>query len=328
MSARQRPIGSGLPAAATALDVVAGLDLAGKTAIVTGGHSGVGLETTRALAAAGAQVIVPVRDPEKGRRRLADVAGVTIDQIDLGDTNSIDAFARRQLASGRPVQILVNSAGVIGVPELTRDQRGYERHFATNHLGHFQLVARLWPALAAAGGARVVNVSAWAHRMSPIVFEDPMFDRRTYAWWLAYGQSKTANVLHAVGITARGTDDGIEAFAAHPGSIASTDLSPWLTPEALRTMNLVDEHGDWVIDPEAGKKTPQQGASTQTWMATNPRLNGLGGTYGENNDLSPLVELPTPQALQALVEQGLTPAGVVPHAIDADAADRLWTLSE
>ncbi|MFJ8610282.1 SDR family NAD(P)-dependent oxidoreductase [Streptomyces sp. NPDC093675] len=324
----QQPIGSGFTAANTALEVVAGVDLTGKTAVVTGGHSGVGLETTRALSAAGAQVVVPVRDPAKGRARLAGAGdNIEVDRLDLAEPASVDDFAARFVASGRPLHILVNSAGIMGVP-LTRDNRGYEAHFATNHLGHFQLVRQLWPALAAAGGARVVNVAAWAHRMSPIVFDDPMFEHRGYEWILAYGQSKTANILHAVEITARGTDDGIEAFAVHPGAIPSTDLSPWATPDILRAMDLMDEDGNWVIDPEAGKKTPQQGASTQTWMATDPRLTGLGGVYGENNEVSPLVALPEPDDLQALDVVGKTPPGVVPHALDPDAADRLWDLSE
>jgi NAD(P)-dependent dehydrogenase (short-subunit alcohol dehydrogenase family) len=323
----QHPIGSGFTAANTALDVVEGIDLSGKVAIVTGGHSGVGLETTRALRSAGAHVIVPVRDPAKGRSRVAGIDGVEIDQLDLTDPTSIDAFAARFVESGRPVHILVNSAGIMGVP-LTRDDRGYELHFATNYLGHFQLTGRLWPALQAAEGARVVNVSAWAHRMSPIVFDDLMFDHRDYQWWQGYGQSKTANILHGIGITARGADDGIEGFSVHPGSIVTTDLSPWTTPEIRRAAGLIDANGSPVIDPEHGKKTAEQGASTQTWLATSPRLAGLGGVYAENNEISPLVELPAPAALQALIAAGETPVGVVPHAIDPVAADRLWDVSE
>jgi NAD(P)-dependent dehydrogenase (short-subunit alcohol dehydrogenase family) len=323
----QHPIGSGFSAGQTALDVVEGIDLTGRVAIVTGGHSGVGLETTRALRTAGAHVIVPVRDPAKGQARVADIGGVEIDRLDLADPDSINAFATRFIASGHALDILVNSAGIMGVP-LGRDARGYESHFATNHLGHFQLVQGLWPALRAANGARVVNVSAWAHRMSPVVFDDPSFERRDYEWWLGYGQSKTANILHAIGVTAHGANDGIEGFALHPGAIIDTDLSPWASAETQRAMGNVDEHGQPVIDPERGKKTRQQGASTQTWLATNPRLSGLGGVYAENNEISPVVELPDPQALQALIASGETPVGVVPHAIDPEAADRLWDLSE
>lgn len=326
-TSRQHPIGSGFTAAHTALDVVRGVDLTGRIAIVTGGHSGVGLETTRALATAGAHVVVPVRDPDKGRARVAGIDGVEIDRLDLADPDAVDAFAARFLDSGRPLHILVNSAGIMGVP-FGRDARGHELHFATNHLGHFRLVSRLWPALAAAGGARVVNVSAWAHRLSPVVFDDLAFESRPYKWLLGYGQSKTANVLHAVAIDARGAGDGIEAFAAHPGSIPGTDLSGWATPEMHRATGSVDADGSWVIAPERGKKSPQQGASTQTWMATDPRLTGLGGSYGENNEISPLVRLPDQATLHDMVLTGRTPVGVVPHALDPESADLLWDLSE
>lgn len=323
----QRPIHSGFVAASTALDVVEDVDLSGRTAIVTGGHSGVGLETTRALRAAGAHVIVPVRDPDKGRSRLEGIADVEIGRLDLADPASVAAFASRFLASRRPLHIVVNSAGVMGVP-LGRTSSGHEHHFATNHLGHFELVRALWPALVAAEGARVVNVSAWAHRMSPVVFDDPAFERRQYEWWLGYGQSKTANILHAVGITERGVDVGIEAFSAHPGAIVGTDLSPWASPELLRAMGNLDERGEPVIDPDAGRKTAPQGASTQTWLATDPRLAGLGGAYAENNDISPLVDLPSPEDLQGQVARGETPVGVVEHAVDPVAAEQLWQLSE
>jgi NAD(P)-dependent dehydrogenase (short-subunit alcohol dehydrogenase family) len=323
----QQPIGSGFVAANTALDVVDGVDLSGKTAVVTGGHSGVGLETSRALRSAGAHVIVPVRDPAKGRARLADIDGVEIEQVDLTDPSSIDDFAARFRDSGRPLHILVNSAGIMGAP-LAYDVRGHELHFATNHLGHFRLVQGLWPALRVAGGARVVNVSAWAHRISPVVFDDLSFKNRDYQWWLAYGQSKSANILHAVGINARGAEDGIEAFSTHPGSIVATNLSAWADEKTLRDAGNLDEQGNIIIDPERGKKTPQQGASTQTWLATSPRLVGLGGAYGENNEISPVVDLPDPESLQALIASGETPVGVVPHAIDPHEADRLWDLSE
>lgn len=323
----QQPNESGFTAANTALDVVADIDLTGKTAIVTGGHSGIGLETTRALRSAGAHVIVPVRDPAKGRSRVADINGVEIDQLDLTTPDSIAAFTTRFIASGRPLHILVNSAGIMGIP-LTRDARGYELHFATNHLGHFQLVQGLWPALVAGDGARVVNVSAWAHRSSPIVFDDPFFEHRDYEWWLGYGQSKTANILHAIGITNRGAREGIEAFSLHPGAIIGTDLSPWATEDVMKAMGNMDDAGNPIIDPDNGRKTVQQGASTQTWMATNPRLAGLGGVYGENNEISPLVEMPDSETLQHLIDTGQTPIGVVPHAIDPEAAERLWRLSE
>jgi NAD(P)-dependent dehydrogenase (short-subunit alcohol dehydrogenase family) len=324
---RQHPIGSRFSAASTALDVVAGIDLVGRIAIVTGGHSGIGLETTRALRAAGAVVVVPVRDPEKGRARVSDIDNIEVERLDLADRDSVDAFAGRFLASGRALDILVNSAGIMAVP-LSRDAHGNELHLATNHLGHFRLVQQLWPALRRANGARVVNVSAWAHRLSPVVFDDPNFESREYEPFSGYGQSKTANILHAIGVAARGAEDGIEAFSIHPGSIITTNLSPWASIETHREMGNVDLNDEPVIDPDRGKKSTAQGASTSVWAATEPRLAGLGGVYAENNEVSPIVALPERDALQAQVAEGTTPIGVVPHAIDTDAAERLWSLSE
>jgi NAD(P)-dependent dehydrogenase (short-subunit alcohol dehydrogenase family) len=213
MPTLQKPIGSGFGAASTAGDVIKGIDLSNRGAIVTGGYSGIGLETTRALRSAGAKVIVPARDHDKAATGLKGLEGVEIEAMDLLDPASIDAFAQRFLASGQPLHILVNSAGIMACP-LARDSRGYESHFATNHLGHFQLVARLWPALRQANAARVVSVSSWGHRHSPVVFEDPNFERRDYDRWLAYGQSKTANILFlfALAVDERGKSEGVRAM--------------------------------------------------------------------------------------------------------------------
>jgi NAD(P)-dependent dehydrogenase (short-subunit alcohol dehydrogenase family) len=318
---------AGLDAGATALDAVRGIDLSGRTAIVTGGYSGIGLETTRALAGAGARVIVPARDEGSAHSRLAGIDGVEIGRLDLADPASIEQYASGFLASRRPVHILVNNAGIIS-PALARDARGYELHFATNYLGHFHLVERLWPALRAADGARVVNVSAWAHRVAPVDFDDTMFERREYLWLFAYGQSKTANVLHAVDIGARGRDDGIDAFAAHPGSIVLTGLTAgWSTPEMLRAIGGIDDQGSRVVDPESGKKTPEQGAATQTWLATDSALRGQQAFYAENNAKSPVVADGDVQALLGALAVGDTPPGVAPHALDLQSAGRLRELS-
>jgi len=221
----QRPIGSGFNAASTASDVITGIDLSGKVAIVTGGYSGIGTETTRALRSAGAKVIVPARNHDKAVTALKGIDGVEIEALDLADPASIDAFAVRFLASGQPLHILVNSAAIIATL-LVRESRGYESMFATNHLGHFQLVARLWPALRKANGARVVSVASWGHRHSPIVFEDLNFERRDYSRSLAYGQSKTANILFALTLDRRGKAEGcvpspsIRAASSAPVSIS------------------------------------------------------------------------------------------------------------
>jgi NAD(P)-dependent dehydrogenase (short-subunit alcohol dehydrogenase family) len=317
----QKPIGSGFDAASTADDVIKGIDLSGKIAIVTGGHSGIGVETARALRSAGARVIVPVRDRDKAAAGLRGI-DVEIEPMDLLDPASIDAFADRFLATGQPLHILVNSAGIGGAP-LMRDARGYELHFATNHLGHFQLALRLWPALRRANGARVVSVSAWAHSRAPIVFEDPNFEQRDYIPWMAYGQSKTANILFALAMDERAKAEGVRAFSLHPGSIVGTGLSKYVSPEALRAMGLLDEDGNPVIDPAKNLKTVEQGAATSVWCATSPQLDGMGGVYCQNSDIAPLVS----QELGAN-PIGSMALGVMPHAVDPQAAERLWTLSE
>jgi NAD(P)-dependent dehydrogenase (short-subunit alcohol dehydrogenase family) len=316
----QKPIGSGFGAASTAGDVIKGIDLTGKIAIVTGGYSGIGVETVRALRSAGARVIVPTRDRDRAVRALQGL-DVEIEAMDLLDPVSIDAFAERFVTSGRPLHILVNSAGIAGAP-LTRDARGYESHFATNHLGHFQLAMRLWPVLRKANGARVVSVSAWAHSRAPIVFEDPNYEHRDYVPWMAYGQSKTANILFALAMDERGKAHGVRAFSLHPGSIV-TGLARYVSRDLLRAAGVIDDDGNPIIDPAKNLKTVEQGAATSVWCATSPQLVGMGGVYCQNSDIAPLVS----DSLAAN-PIGSMALGVMPHAVDPDAADRLWSLSE
>lgn len=190
--ALQQPIGSGFNATSTNTDVIAGVNLKGKTAIITGGYAGIGLETTKTFVQAGAKVIVPARDIEKAKRNLNGLANVEVEGMDLMDFHSINAFAEKFLSSGQPLDFLINNAGIMWVP-LRRDARGYESQLATNHLGHFQLTAKLWPALKKADRARVVNVSSYGHQIAPFDFEDPNFEHRPYETLLGYGQSKTAN---------------------------------------------------------------------------------------------------------------------------------------
>jgi len=324
MPTAQAPLDSGFGPASTADDVIKGIDLTGKVAVVTGGYSGIGLETVRALRSAGAEVVVPARDTERARVALKGVDGVEVEAMDLFDPASVDAFADTFLASGRPLHILVNSAGIMATPPA-RDARGYEAQFATNHLGHFQLVARLWPALRAADGARVVSVSSRGHRFSPVDFDDPHFEHRPYEPFVAYGQSKTANALFAVELDRRGRADGIRAFAVHPGTIIDTGLAKYLPEEALRAAGAVDKDGRPVRDAARQLKTVPQGAATSVWCATSPQLDGMGGVYCENGDISPLV----PEADQAawLRDEG-APAGVLAYAVDPETAARLWELSE
>ncbi|MFJ3307103.1 oxidoreductase [Streptomyces sp. NPDC086549] len=323
MTTAQQPLPSGFGPASTADDVIKGIDLTGKVAVVTGGYSGIGLETARVLRAAGAEVVVPARDVARARAALREVDGAEVEPMDLIDPASVDAFAGRFLASGRPLHILVNSAGIMATP-LTRDARGYESQFATNHLGHFRLVARLWPALVAAGGARVVPVSSRGIRFSPVVFDDLHFEHRPYEPFLAYGQSKTANALFAVELDRRGRAEGVRAFSVHPGMIIDTGLAKHLSEEALRAAGALDDRGRPVRDPARQFKTVPQGAATGVWCATSPQLDGLGGVYCENVDISPLVTADE----EAEWRSGSALPGVLPYAVDPEAAARLWEVSK
>src|SRR5882757_6754170 len=221
--ALQKSLGTGFNAKSTTTDVIKGIDLKNKTAIVTGGYAGIGLETVKTLVAAGARVFIPARDTEKAAKNIQGIQNITIAAMDLMDPGSIDAFAKKFLESNYPLHILVNNAGIMWVP-LQRDKRGYESQLSTNHLGHFQLTAKLWPALKKAGQARVVNVSSFGHHMAPFNFEDPNFVHREYETLQGYGQSKTANNLFTVELDRRSKPFGVRAYAVHPGSVNGTDL--------------------------------------------------------------------------------------------------------
>jgi NAD(P)-dependent dehydrogenase (short-subunit alcohol dehydrogenase family) len=311
-SEQQHKIGSGFGAKTTAEEVVAGVDLSGRLAVVTGGYSGIGTETTRALAGAGAHVVVPARRPDTAREALAGIEGVEVAELDLGDLDSVAAFADGFLASGRPIDILIDSAAIMASP-LMRVGPGWEAQFATNHLGHFALANRLWPALAADGGARVVSVSSAGHRRSAIRWDDPHFETGAYDKWQAYGQAKTANVLFAVQLDALGKDAGVRAFALHPGAIM-TPLQRHLAKEEMVAAGWIDEDGTPLnLNPNLTFKTPEQGAATQVWAATSPQLDGMGGVFCEDCDISEVSVDDAP--------------GVRPYATDPESAARLWTLS-
>jgi NAD(P)-dependent dehydrogenase (short-subunit alcohol dehydrogenase family) len=319
MTHMQHPIGSGFSAAATADDALAGLDLTGRHAIVTGGHAGIGLEVTRALSRAGASVMVGARDPDRATAALADLDRIEVGRLDLVDPNSIDGFAARWLESGRPLHMLINGAGASGGP--ARDARGYETQFATNHLGHFQLTLALLPALRAAHGARVVNVSSGAQRFGRIRWDDPHFTTG-YDSRAAYAQSKLANVLFAVELDRRWAVDGIRGYAVHPGVVVGTKLNSSAGDEALRHMGLIDDDGRPIIDPAVGKKTAQQGASTVVFAAASPLLDGIGGVYLKDNDVSPIDDR------ERQLTADCIPAEVASHAVDPHDSERLWAMSE
>ncbi len=293
----------------SAADVLAAVELTGKRAIVTGSSSGIGVETARALAHAGAAVTLAVRDTEAGERVAAEIRdstgndAVTVGALELGDRSSVTAF----VAAWRgPLDILVNNAGVMAIQELTLSPGGHEMHFATNHLGHFALAVGLHDALAAAGSARIVSVSSGGHLRSPVVFDDIDYAFRDYDPIGAYGQSKTANVLFAVEATRRWATDGILANALMPGAIV-TRLGRHVGAEtaaaAMRRMPSV--------------KTAEQGAATSVLLAASPLLEGIGGRYFEDCNEARVVD-----------HRGAPGSGgVARYALDPSNAERLWDLS-
>lgn len=312
----QKPLGSGFNAKSTASDVIKGIDLKGKIVIVTGGNTGIGLETTKVLAAAGATVIVPARDTEKAKKNLQGIANVELEEMDLIDPNSIDAFAKKFLASGRSLHLLINNAGIMWVP-LRRNSRGIESQLATNYLGQFQLVARLWPALIKANGARVVNVSSQGHQFAPFNFDDPNFLHREYGTLQAYGQSKTASNLFSLELDNRCKEFNVRAYSLHPGSIHGTELGREASLELFQQMGFCDAEGNILPEIVASLKTIPQGAATTVWCATSPLLNNIGGVYCEDADVAKL----------ATGSSGAS-SGVKPYSLDEYNAKRLWKLSE
>ena len=299
----------------TALEVVDEIDLAGRRALVTGAASGIGVETARALAHAGAQVTLAVRDVAAGERTAQDIAqtsgrdDLAVLHLDLADLPTVDALTA---AWEGPLHILVGNAGVMDTPKGTTKQ-GFETQFGTNHLGHFALATGLHEALAAAGDARVVSVSSSGHAQSPIVFEDLMFERRQYTPGLAYGQAKTANALFAVEVTRRWGADGITANALMPGGIWTPLQRHWSDEQraaAEQQAAQAEAAGAFRM------KSVEQGAATSVFLATSPLVAGIGGRYFEDCNEAEVV----PQL------SGIH--GVVAHALDPEDARRLWDVSE
>lgn len=313
--ALQQPIGSGFNAASTTSDVIKGIDLKGKIAIVTGGNTGIGLETVKTLANAGATVIVPARDVEKAKENLKGMTNVEIEEMDLIDPGSIDAFAEKFLASGRPLHLLINNAGIMFVP-LRRDSRGNESQLAINYLAVFQLTARLWEALKKVNGARVINVSSLGHHFAPFNFDDPNFQHREYETLQGYGQSKTAVNLFSLELDNRAKSFGVRVYSVHPGNIFGTELAREAPLELLQQFGFYDDKGDPVPEVIASLKNIPQGAATTVWCATSPLLNKIGGVYCEDGDIAQL-------AIDSSV-----PNGVKPYSLDEVSAKQLWKLTE
>ena len=302
----QVPTHSGFGHDSTAKEVLGATSLEGRVAIVTGGYAGIGLETTRALAGAGATVVVPAHSLDKARTALAGIPRVEIADLELMDPASVERFAATFLATSRPVHLLITNAGIMAAP-LARDARGYESQLSTNHIGHFHLAVRLLPALRRANGARVVSLTSRGHQRSALDFKDPHFERRPYDRWLAYGQAKTANALFALALDRRERGEGIRAFSVHPGGIL-TELGRHMSESEIAAV---------APAVRGGLKTAEQGAATTVWAATSPQLANHGGVYCEDCDVA--------QAVDADFGGGY---GVMPWARDPEAAERLWMASE
>lgn len=305
-------------AKSTAREVVAGHDLSGKVAIITGAATGIGVETARALALAGAEVIIAARKPELGEEianQINEEVGmkrVSFGMLDLSSLEAVRHFAHRW--GDRRLNLLINNAGVMACP-LARTVDGLEMQIGTNHFGHFLLSVLLAPNLvdgAAHSGhrSRLVSLSSIGHRRSAVNFEDPNYLTRPYDKWEAYGQAKTANSLFALGFDKRFGDKGVNANAVMPGGIM-TPLQRHLPIEEQRALGWLDENDQ----PREGFKTTEQGAATSVWAAVGDELEGIGGLYLEDCN-------------QAVAWSKEAPwVGVLPHALDPDAAERLWTLS-
>jgi NAD(P)-dependent dehydrogenase (short-subunit alcohol dehydrogenase family) len=302
----------------TAEEAAGDVDLSGETIVVTGGSAGLGVETVRVLAARGARVVSVVRDRAKGEaaaetiRESVPEAEIELAVLDLSELESVRRGGD-DIASRFPrIDRLVNNAGLMACP-LGRTAEGLDLQLGTNHLGHFVLTARLIGSILAAAPARIVNLSSGGHRLSPLRFADPFFEKESYDKWVAYGQAKTANILFSVALDKRFRDRGVRAFAVHPGSIM-TELSRHIGPQDLEALAARSPRGDHV--KKMKYKSVAQGAATSVWAATAPELEGRGGVYCEDCSVS------------EPIEEGSAMRGVMSWALDDAAADRLWALSE
>lgn len=300
----------------TTNEVVKGVDLSGRVAIVTGASGGLGAETARALAACGAKVTIAARDMEKAESAAAEIRSSTgnpdVDVLGLELTvpESVRDFAKQWLATHDELHLLINNAGLMASP-LERTREGWEYQFATNHLGHFLLTCLLAPALVRGAPSRVVNLSSAGHRMSPVVFDDIHFESRPYDKWESYGQSKTANILFSVALTARLAAKGVTANAVHPGMIM-TELGRHMGQQDLE--DLMSKRP--AADTEMKWKSVEAGAATSLWGATAAELEGRGGLYLEDCGVAKAKR--TDEEME----------GYAAYALDADAAERLWRVSE
>ncbi len=314
----QSPIQTPFHAKSTAAEVLADIDLTGKTAIVTGGYSGIGLETVRAMAAKGATVVVPVRSPAKAAEALAGVDGdVRSAPMDLGDLASVRQFTETMADTLPALDFLINNAGIMACPE-TRVGPGWESQFGICHMGHFALSTQLMPLLSKADSPRVVALSSAGHKISGIRWDDIQYESEAYDKWQAYGQAKSANALFANGMARRLKSDGGHAFAVHPGGIF-TPLQRHLPKEEMIALGWLGEDGEPSELAKQGFKTPEQGCSTTLWAATSPSLDGVAGVYCEDCNIAAVTDPASPTAQYF---------GVEAYACDDEQAELLWSHSE
>lgn len=319
ISGAQKPINSGFNNKSEPKDILKNIDLHDKVAIVTGGYSGIGLETTKALVAAGANVIIPAKRPEIANQNLDGIISKdNIIEMDLGDLNSVKGFSNSFKQNFNKLDLLINNAGIMACPE-TRIGNNWESQFAVNHLGHFLLANELMDLMADVQGARFVSLSSSAHSITGVLWDDIHFQKRSYDKWMAYGQSKTACSLIAIEFNSRMKDKGVEGYAVHPGGII-THLQRHLQKAEMVALGWMDEDGSPSELAKNFFKSSSQGASTTVWCATNPDLYHHGGVFCEDCEIAK-IKSEVDESLQRYF-------GVADWAIDTDEASRLWDITE
>ena len=318
ISEQQKSVDSGFGAKSEPSEVMEGIDLSGKTAVVTGGYSGIGTETTRALVNAGCEVYIPARRTNVAVKELEGILSTeNIIEMDLASPKSVQTFVDDFSSQINKLDILINNAGVMACPEI-RTSEGWELQFAVNQIGHFVLTKGLLPLMEKAEGARLVALSSTGHKISGIRWDDIHFNTSDYDKWTAYGQSKTAGSLLAVEVDKRMKSSGIRAFGVHPGGIM-TPLQRHLETEEMVVLGWMNEDGQPSERVAKMFKSPTQGASTSLWAATSPQLDGIGGVYCENCDVA---------KRQDDSDKNARFIGVADWAVDSEEASRLWDETE